>query len=152
MFSAPPPNSGVAGLVEMVITVVWVMCWPAMALRSTVLGSVSIAWVMVPAAMKLVRSCGIRAEPCAVAVWLAKGNLVAPWNGVMSTGAIVGGPLTVNEVPCASTVVPCGIEAIRATSWPSFGSVVGGTQIHRPGSRWIPVGCAGLVTSLIDCR
>src|SRR5580704_15745116 len=121
----------------MVIWVVWVMCWPAMALRSTVFGSVSIAWVMVPAAMKGVRSCGMRAVPVAVAVWLGNGNRLAPAVGVMSTDGIVGGPANWVDVPCARIVVPCGIEAIRATSWPSAGSVVGGTQIQSPGSRWM---------------
>ena len=43
MLSVPPPNSGDAGAVEMVITVVEVMVWEAMWLRSRVAGSDSIA-------------------------------------------------------------------------------------------------------------
>jgi hypothetical protein len=42
----------------MVKKIVLVMVFPALALRNTVFGSVSMAWVIVPAAMNLVRSCG----------------------------------------------------------------------------------------------
>src|SRR6516165_1644852 len=53
--SVPPPNNGVAGWVEMRMTVVEVMVCEAMWLRSKVLGSSSIACVMVPAVTKDVR-------------------------------------------------------------------------------------------------
>src|SRR5215469_4768969 len=95
MLSAPPPNSGVAGLVETKIVVVEVMFCDAIWLRRSVLGSVNMACVMVPAAMKRVRSCGIRAVLLVVAVWLGKGNLLlggAVENGVISTTGIVGFP------------------------------------------------------------
>jgi hypothetical protein len=68
ILSAPPPNSGAAGLVEMEIVVVAMMFSGAMWLRRSVLGSVNIACVMVPAAMKEVRSCGIRGVLLLVAV------------------------------------------------------------------------------------
>ena len=48
--------------------------------------------------------------------------------GVMSTGFIVGGPATVAMMPWASIVVPCGMDAKRATvSWVIGGTVVAGT-------------------------
>ena len=43
MLSVPPPNSGEAGSVEMTMTVVDVMVCDAMWLRSSVLGSSSMA-------------------------------------------------------------------------------------------------------------
>src|SRR5215469_15371308 len=61
MLSVPPPIRGAAGALEMEMTVVEVIVCDAMWLRRRVLGSVSIACVMVPAAIKEVRSCGIRA-------------------------------------------------------------------------------------------
>jgi hypothetical protein len=73
---------------------------------------------MVPPAIRLVRSCGILGVFGSLAVWL--GNLIlllggAVLKGVMSTGFMVGGPATVAMMPWASIVVPCGIEARRAT-------------------------------------
>ena len=62
-----------------------------MGLRSTVFGSVSISWVMVPAAMK--GSGPAESGPSlSVAVWLGNGILVSAgrWIGVMSTAGIVG--------------------------------------------------------------
>src|ERR1019366_2996648 len=114
--------------------------------------------VMVPAVAKLDRFCGIRNVFASSTTWLGKGIFVGTAggvtivNGVMSTVGMVGGPLLVVEVPWATTVVPCGIDAIRASETPSDGVPVGGTIIQRPGSRWMPVGWAGLVTSLIDCK
>jgi hypothetical protein len=53
----------------------------------------------------------------------------------MSTGSILGPPLTVNVVPWALIVVPYGIEAIRANvGADSTGCTVGGTITHSPGS------------------
>ena len=61
MLSVPPPNvKGAAGLVEMTMVVVDVMVCDAMWLRRNVLGSFSMACVIVPAAAKDVRSCGMR--------------------------------------------------------------------------------------------
>ena len=70
----------------------------------------------------------------------------------MSTGAMVGFPAMANEVPWASTVVPWGIDAMRTTVAPSVGSVVVGTASQSPGSKWMPTGWLGTVTSLIVCR
>src|SRR5664280_1121062 len=69
----------------------------------------------------------------------------------MSTGLMTGPPATVNEVPCASMVVPCGIDAMRTSVAPSAGAVVGGTLNQTPGSKWIPTGWAGSLTSLMIC-
>ena len=60
MLSVPPPNRGEAGSLEMEMVVVDVMFCDAMWSRSRVLGSVSMACVMVPAVMKGARFCGIR--------------------------------------------------------------------------------------------
>src|SRR6266516_642580 len=155
MLTVPPPNRGTAGWLEMEMMVVDVMACDAMWLRSRVLGSVSIACVMVPAAMKEVRFCGIRAVLLVAAVWLGKGILLwgaAVENGVMSTAGMVGFPAMVDEVPWASRVVPWGIDAMRTTVDPSAGAVVAGTAIHSPGSKWMPTGWLGTVTSLMVCR
>ena len=103
---------------------------------------------MDPFLMNRVRSCGIRAVRESLAVWL--GN--RPISGVMLTGGIEGGPLNVRNVPWALSVVPCGIEAIRTRVVPSAGSLVAGTCIHTPGSKWMPMGFAGLVMSLTVSR
>ena len=73
-------------------------------------------------------------------------------NGVMSTAGIVGLPEATDDVPCASIVVPCGIDPMRNTVAPSSGNVVAGTAIHSPGSKWMPTGWLGTVTSLMLCR
>src|SRR2546430_13959791 len=101
---------------------------------------------MVPAAMKDVRSWGIRAVPLAAAVWLGKRNLLAGLpmaNGVMSTAGVVGFPAIVVKVPCASTVVPWGIEAMRVTVCPSAGVVGGGANTPAPRPEWEARGRAG---------
>src|SRR5580704_15934859 len=155
MLSVPPPNRGEAGSLEMEMTVVDVMFCDAMWLRSRVLGSVSMAWVMVPAVMKGARFCGIRGVLSSVAFWLGKVIFLAGLPitvGVMSTTGIVGFPVVVEKVPWASTVVPWGIDAMRATVAPSAGSVVTGTDSQIPGSKWMPTGWLGKVTSLIVCR
>ena len=140
MLAVPPPNSGVVGIVETVKTVVLVIVFPSLALRNTVFGSVSMAWVIVPAAINLVRSCGSLGVSVADAVWLANGILllVPITNGVMSTAGMVGGPATlvVGARHWALIVVPCGMDAIRASDSPSTGSlVVAGMCIHSPGSK-----------------
>ena len=94
MLAVPPPNSGAEGTVDTVKTVVLVMVFPLLALRNTVFGSVRMAWVIVPAAMNLVRSCGSRGVFVADAFWAANGILllVPITVGVMSTAGMVGGP------------------------------------------------------------
>ncbi len=57
-----------------------------------------------------------------------------------------------DDVPWATIVVPCGIDAMRTRVCPSAGSVVDGTIIQSPGSTWMPTGWLGTVTSLIACR
>ena len=93
MLSVPPPNSGCAGLVLITMTVVEVMFWASARFFRMMLGLSRMSCVMVPAAMKSVRSCGSRKVAASVAVWL--GNLMG-WpglpigKGVMSTGFIAG--------------------------------------------------------------
>src|SRR5580704_12324481 len=155
MFWVPPPNSGAAGWVAMTITVVDVMVCDAMWLRRNVLGSSSMACVIVPASTNDVRSCGMRAVSLSDAIWLGNWTLLFGWpivNGVMFTAAISGLPSMMDEVPWASIVVPCGIDAMRVTVGPSRGSVVAGMAIQSPGSKWMPTGWRGTVTSLITCR
>src|SRR5450755_1510924 len=111
---------------------------------------------MVPAAMNGARFFGIRAVLSSVAIWLGNGifftGLLPITNGVMSTGGMTGFPAAVDEVPWASIVVPCGIDAMRAMVAPSAGLVVGGTASQIPGSKWMPTGWLGTVTSLMLCR
>ena len=154
MLSVPPPKRGAAGAVEMEMMVVLVMCWVAMWLRRMELGSSRMAWVMEPAAMNAVRSCGMRGVAWAVAVWLGKCCLAPPLmkKGVMSTGGMVGGPVMSVDVPWAMMVTPWGMEAMRVRVEPRWGAVVLGTIIQRPGSTWMPVGCAGSVTSFTVWR
>lgn len=99
------------------------------------------------------------------AVWLVNLMGLACWvepitKGVMSTGGMVGGPemLVVGTRHWALIVVPCGMDAMRASDSPRKGSeVVAGMCIQRPGSKWIGTGVpsafpvATLVTSLIVC-
>src|SRR5262249_22986038 len=138
------------------MTVVDVMVCDAMCLRSRVLGSSTIACVIVPAAMKDVRSCGILAVFLSDAFWLGNGTFEGGWpilNGVVSLGPMTGGPLIVEKVPWASIVVPWGIDAIRKTVGSgTLGSVVFGMLIQSPGSKWMPTGWLGIVTSWITCR
>src|SRR5579875_948473 len=147
MFSAPPPNRGLTGLAATDRAVVDVMVCLVKTSRRTVLGSFSMAWVMVPFAMNVDRSCGIRAVLASVAVWLGNG----PLDGVMVTGGGDGGPAKVRNVPWQLIVVPCGIEAIRTRLVPSPGSLVPGTIIHSPGSKWMPTGADGSVMSVTVC-
>ena len=58
MFAVPPPSSGAVGIVEILIVVVLLMVFPLLASRSTWFGSSRMAWVIVPALMNVVRSCG----------------------------------------------------------------------------------------------
>ena len=60
MLSVPPPKSGAAGAVEIEMPIVSSTVSPWLASRSTLFGSVSMAWVIVPRLMNDVRSCGIR--------------------------------------------------------------------------------------------
>lgn len=55
-------------------------------------------------------------------------------NGRMLTGSMMGPPLTVVAAPWAFTVVPCGMDAMRATVVGSAGLVVTGTVTQKPGS------------------
>src|SRR5215467_6186562 len=122
------------------MTVVDVIVCDAMWLRSRVLGSSIIACVIVPAAMKDVRSCGILAVFLSDAFWLGNGTFDGGWpilNGVVSLGPMTGGPAVGGEkVPWASIVVPWGIDAMRKTVRSgTLGSVVFGMHIQSPGSK-----------------
>ena len=139
MLAVPPPTSGAVGFVETVKTVVLVMVFPLLAVRNTLFGSSRMAWVMVPSAMNLLRSCGSLGVSVADAFWLANGTLLLRLpitNGVMSTLGMVGGPamLEVGARHWALMVVPCGMDAIRVSDSPRTGStVVAGTCILNHG-------------------
>src|ERR1700751_636593 len=99
---------------------------------------------------------GRRAVFALVAVWLGNGAIgCAPCpggNGVMPIGRIVGLPaIACNTVPFATTVVPCGIDAMRAIETGSLGWAEAGTLSHMPGSKWMPL-AGRLVTSLTVWR
>ena len=163
MLAVPPPTSEPAGAVETVKTVLLRMVLPTLSLRNTVFGSVRMAWVIVPAATNLLRSCGSLAVFVFDVVWLGNGILLPGLpiaNGVMSTDGIFGAPgeLAEGARHWALMVVPCGMDAMRVSDSPSFGStVVAGTCIQSPGSKWMAEGAAsafpvrGLVTSLMAC-
>ena len=140
--------------------VVLLMDFPILALRSTVFGSCRMSWVIVPAVMNGVRSCGSLRVFVRFAVWLGNVTnfvgLLLITNGVISVGGILGAPgvVVVGATPWALIVVPCGIEAIRFSDSTCTGLVVdAGTRIHSPGSKCMPVAgpsafpVAGLVTS-----
>src|SRR5882757_3221938 len=99
MLPVPPPNSGGAGTVETVIAVLEVTLRPVRWVLSRLTGLFSIAWVIVPALMNGVRSCGIRAVPPAAAVWLGNGlpelGAEPVAKGLMGTTGNVGLPLAV---------------------------------------------------------
>ena len=89
MLSVPPPRSRQDGFVETVKTVVWLNVCPTMALVNTTLGLLRISALIIPTAMKLVRSCGSLAVSVASTFWLGNGTLLlgaSMPNGVMSTG------------------------------------------------------------------
>lgn len=148
ILSVPPPNSGLGGLgflrpagfVDIKMAIVEMIFCALTILLRIEFGLSNMSCVIVPALMKGVRSCGIRAVPWLVAVWLGNfiGFVVFPGatvvNGVISTEFMIGGPSTANENPCASIVVPCGMDPMRARVGPSTGESVGGTFIHSPGS------------------
>lgn len=146
------------------MVVVFVMDFPLLALRSMVFGSSRMAWVIVPAFMNVVRSCGSLRVFVRFAVWLGNvtnaGGLVLILNGVIFATGILGGPgvEVVGATPWALIVVPCGMEAIRFSDSTCTGLVVdAGTRIHSPGSKCMPVAgasafpVAGLVTSEMVC-
>ena len=81
-----------------------------------------------------------------------KSNRESAWpivKGLMLVPGMVGGPALVLAVPWATIVVPCGIEARRATVGASAGSLVCGMASHRPGSMCSP---AFRFASEICCR
>src|SRR5215467_12716225 len=142
MLSVPPPKRGATAAVATSMTVVDVMVCDAMWLRSRVLGSSIIACVIVPAATKDVRSCGILGVSLLEAFWLGNGTFEGGWpilNGVVSLGPMTGGPLIVEKVPWASIVVPWGIDAMRQTvRCRTWGSVVFRLHTQSPGSKRKP--------------
>jgi hypothetical protein len=51
------------------------------------------------------------------------------WNGTVSITSTIGGPaIGASTAPCATMVVPCGIEAMRTTVGDSKAFVVAGTE------------------------
>jgi len=110
---------------------------------------VTIAWVM-PAGTGLVRNgfgCPrlYSGKPFGVP---CGGTLPPTGNGTVFAKANFG-TVTVKAVPSAARALPCGIVARRVTLAVSTGSVVDGTLIQMPGSRW---SAPPSVASLICCR
>src|ERR1700689_1797889 len=93
MLSVPPPNSGAAGMGLMLIARNGVTFWWAMWLARIRLGLSRMSWVIVPAATKEVRSCGIRSVFSSVTFWLGKRN-AGPFTklGVISATSNAGFP------------------------------------------------------------
>ena len=112
--------------------VVVVICGEGAA-RRTLLGLLTICWVMPVNPAPLVRNWVAVARVCS-----GKSIVWAGWpivNGLMLTSGMDGPPGAVLAVPCNRIVVPCGMDARRATVRGSWGSPVPGTVIHRPGSK-----------------
>jgi hypothetical protein len=129
-------------VVLMISTVVFVIVCPAIAAVSTEFGLFTIAWVMLGGigfgsrkVVATLRSASLKGGN-AIAVLgggVSVGGLVIG-NGRMLTGLMTGPPLTSRAVPWAFTVVPCGMDAMRATVAGSAGLVVTGTVTQNPGS------------------
>jgi hypothetical protein len=138
MFEVPPLLvSGLSAAVETFRVVVEMMVCSAIAWLSTLLGLSTIACVTLGMSAGEVRN------------WLGTPRLVsgketgecggAIENGVMSTDVIGGALLITGRVlPCATSVVPCGMLAILATVAGSCGLSVGGVLTQSPDSIWMP--------------
>jgi hypothetical protein len=89
------------------------MVCPCNACRSTLFGSSTIAWVILVKPWPLVRKFVVVAKFCS-GNGVAKVGLPIEKGLRLMTG-IDGPPLASLATPCARMVVPCGIEASRAT-------------------------------------
>src|SRR5499427_2623854 len=131
MFAVPPPGSE-ASRDDTCSVVVLVICGEGAA-RRTLLGLLTICWVMPVSPAPLVRNWVAVLRVCSgkLIVW-------AGWpivKGLMLTSGMAGPPAAVWAVPWTKIVVPCGMDASRATVRGSLGSLVCGTVTHRPGSK-----------------
>jgi len=142
ILAVPSSNPAWIGSVDTVKTTVFVIVCPLIASRKKLLGSSKRAWVIVPAAMNLERSCGNRGVAVFDAVWAMNlmrfGGLLPITNGVILTAGMVGGPaiLPVGARPEALIVVPGGIDPIRViVSFRTGVVVVAGTAMNNPGSK-----------------
>src|SRR5437667_862090 len=97
------------------------MCWPAIAVWSTALGLSTICWVMPVSPAPEVRKLLGVARVCSGKSILLPGLPIG--KGLMLMSGMVGA-VDVPEVPWATIVVPCGMDARRATVRGSLGSVV----------------------------
>src|SRR5215510_8334233 len=131
MFAVPPPGSE-ASWDATCSVVVEVICGEGAA-RRTVLGLLTICWVMPVSPAPLVRNWVGVPRSCS-------GKLIGwvGWpsgKGLMLMLGMVGAPAEVWAVPWSKIVVPCGMDASRDTVRGSWGSLVAGTVTHTPGSK-----------------
>src|SRR5580704_364214 len=146
VFAVPPPGTGASPVVTCSV-VVAVMCWPAIAACRTLLGLLTMAWVTPVRPMPEVRKLVFVVRVCS-----GKSNSGVGWpmvNGLMLVFGMAGATAEVLAVPWATIVVPCGMEASRATVGTTLGLLVFGTATHRPGSMCRP---AFRLASEICCR
>src|SRR6266568_3849735 len=111
------------------------MCLPAIAECRTVLGLSTICWVMPVSPAPEVRKLLGVVRVCSGKSILLAGLPIG--KGLMLMSGIEGAA-DVPAVPWATIVVPCGMDARRATVLASLGSLVAGTEIQRPGSMCSP--------------
>src|SRR5258708_7439882 len=114
MFELPPPeDGGLRDAVEIRRVVVERTVFPARPAARKTLGLSTMAWVTWGISVLAVRKFdGAPRLLSGNATGLCGGVMT---NGVMLTGAKVGAPGVTTAVPCATSDVPCGMFARRAT-------------------------------------
>src|SRR5215813_9860403 len=136
MFAVPPPGSEASR--DDTCRLVVLVIGGEGAARRTLLGLLTICWVIPVSPAPLVRN-GVGVPRCCSGKSILSAE-VGGWprlsgNGLMLTVGMVGPPALVWAVPWSRIVVPCGMDASRATVRGSLGSLVCGTVIHTPGSK-----------------
>lgn len=132
MFATPPPGTGVFTLDETSSTIVVFIFFPSMAERRTEFGLLIIVLVKCILASSVRKTDGLERADSSNGCSFAG---LPMRKGVILISAI-SGPVGIGfAVPCAMTVVPCGIGAIRTTVGPTLGCSVFGTVAQIPGSR-----------------
>src|SRR5215475_10192871 len=131
MFAVPPPGSE-SSWDDTCSVVVVVICGGDGEWR-TLLGLLTICCVTPVSPAPLVRNWVALVRVCS-----SKRIVEAGWpieKGLMPTFGMDGAPAAVWAVPWSRIVVPCGMDARRATVRGSWGSLVFGTVTQRPGSK-----------------
>jgi hypothetical protein len=114
VFASPPPTTGVVGSEETSNTIVFLIVCPDIAAARTEFGLSTIACVMPTISPGGDREFdGVERLDSGNCIFVT----VPMVKGVISLIVIFGGPATGVAMPWASTVVPCGIDAIRTTVW-----------------------------------